>query len=191
MDLIEAHHSRREESMISPNESGWFACWTRSRAEKRVQQWMTTRSIESFLPLVARERQWVDRKKRVQFPLFPGYLFVRLPRFRLHEAVGSPGVVTVVGMNGVPHLVRDEEIESVKALVEVVNRTGILPSPADFLEDGDLVRVVEGPFAGLVGILVMGAGKPRVVVQLDAIRQAVRIELERSVLRPAIQPKKE
>src|SRR5687768_12224299 len=102
--------------MVSPNESGWFACWTRSRAEKRVQQWMDTHSIESFLPLVAKERQWADRKKHVQFPLFPGYLFVRLPRFRVHEVVSSPSVVTVVGMNGVPNVVRDDEIVSVKAL---------------------------------------------------------------------------
>ena len=171
--------------MIMRQDDGWFACWTRSRAEKRVKQWMDRHGMEAFLPIIERERQWADRKKRVQFPLFPGYLFVRVPWSRVPELVRMPSVVTVVGTNGVPCVIRDREIESVKTLVDGIGRTGILPSPADFLEDGDRVRVVEGPFAGLEGILLESAGQPRVIVQLTAIRQAVRIQLERSLLRPA------
>lgn len=174
--------------MVSLKESNWFACWTRSRAEKRVKEWMDQREIEAFLPLVQKERQWADRKKRVPFPLFPGYLFVRLPLWRIQEVVRTPSVVTIVGTNGRPCPVRGQEIESVRVLVEGVNRTGILPSPADFLENGDRVRVIEGPFEGMEGILLEGAGKPRVVVQLKAIRQAVRVELDRSFLRPVTAP---
>lgn len=163
----------------------WYACWTRSRAEKRVKAWLDTHRIEAFLPLVEKERQWADRKKRVPFPLFPGYLFVRVAAERVPEVVRAPSVVTIVGTEGRPSPIRGREIASVRALLEGVNRSGILPSPADFLEDGDWVRVIDGPFEGMEGILLEGAGRPRVVVQLSAIHQAVRVELERAVLRPA------
>ena len=60
----------------------WYACRTKARAEKKVAEVLERHSVECYLPLVERERQWADRTKRVQFPMFPGYVFAR---FRLDE----------------------------------------------------------------------------------------------------------
>jgi len=55
----------------------WYACRTRARAEKRAARLLSGNGVESYLPPIERQRQWADRKKRVAFPLFPGYVFAR------------------------------------------------------------------------------------------------------------------
>jgi len=142
------------------------------------------RSVESYLPLVARERQWADRVKRVHFPLFPGYVFARFDLSGLGEVLRTPGLTEVVGVEGRPAPVSEQELESVRALVEGIERTGLEPHASDYLIVGEDVEVVEGPFKGLRGTLVDERGASRVVVKLDAIRQALGVEMERRYLRP-------
>lgn len=163
----------------------WYACRTRSRAEKQVDRLFSGAGFESYLPLVELERQWADRKKRVAFPLFPGYVFARFRLGEMHEILKTPGVVTVVRVNGYPTPIREEELESVRRLVAGVNQTGVMPSPSDYLEEGQEVVVAEGPFKGMYGVLLEVKGKASVVVRLSAIRQAVRVTLDRRLVRPA------
>lgn len=163
----------------------WYACRTRSRAEKQVDRLFSAGGFESYLPLVELERQWADRKKRVAFPLFPGYVFARFRLVEMHEILKTPGVVTVVRVNGYPTPIREEELESVRRLVAGVNQTGVMPSPSDYLEEGEEVVVAEGPFKGMYGVLLEIKGRATVVVRLSAIRQAVRVTLDRRLVRPA------
>ncbi len=162
----------------------WYACRTRGRAEKKVDRYMAGAGIRSYLPLIERERQWADRKKRVMFPLFPGYVFARFKLAELYQVLRTPGLVTVVQMNGHPTPLRDEEVESVRALVDGVNRTGIPPAPSDYLAPGQAVVVIDGPFKGMRGTLLEIRGEARVVVRLSAIRLAVGVEMDRRFLRP-------
>ncbi|MFQ5680404.1 MAG: transcription termination/antitermination protein NusG, partial [Gemmatimonadota bacterium] len=157
--------------------SRWYACQTRARAEKQVELRLRGVGFESYLPLLLRERQWADRRKRVALPLFPGYVFARFPLTDLHAVLGTPGLATVVRLNGRPTPVREEEIASVRALVEGANATGVLPSPSDDLTPGQEVVVVGGPFEGMRGRLVEERGAARVVVRLAAVRQAVSVEM--------------
>ena len=85
----------------------WYACRTKSRAEKKVQHQLTRAGFEAYLPVKEEERQWADRKKTVAFPLFPGYLFARFRLTELHEVLGLSGVVSVLRPNGYPTPVRD------------------------------------------------------------------------------------
>lgn len=163
----------------------WFACCTRARAEKRVDRYLAGSGIEAYLPLIERERRWADRRKRVALPLFPGYIFARFRMTEMGDVFRAPGLVSVVRVAGYPTPVREEELESVRALVEGANRTGVEPQPSEWLVVGQRVRVVEGPFRGMRGTLVQGRGRGRVVVRLGAIRQAVGVEMDRRVLRPA------
>ena len=165
--------------------STWHACRTRGRAEKKVDRLLAGAGIESYLPLIVREREWADRRKRVAFPLFPGYIFARFKLTELYDVLRTPGLVTVVQLDGHPTPVRDEEIDSVRALVEGVNATGHLPTPGDYLLPGDEVEVVEGPFRGMRGVLLQERGDVRVVVRLASIRLAVGVEMNRQFLQPA------
>lgn len=166
----------------------WFAGRTRARAEKAVVRALEAAGFEAYLPLIERERQWADRVKRVLFPLFPGYVFLRAQAADLSAVRRLPGLVDVVSVEGRPSPVPEEELNSVRALVAGVNATGVLPSPSDFLEPGDPVEVVEGPFAGMKGVLIEERGSTRVSVKLTTIRQALAVELERSRLRPQTGP---
>jgi transcription antitermination factor NusG len=163
----------------------WYACRTKSSAEKKVQQRLSGAGFEAYLPVVEEKRQWADRKKTVAFPLFPGYLFARFCLTELHEVLGLPGVASVLRPNGYPTPVRDDDLASLRRFVEGVKETGALPSPCDFLERGRDVVVVSGPFEGMRGVMVEERGRARVVVRIGVLRQATSVQLDRVVLKLA------
>ena len=161
----------------------WYACRTRARAEKQVDRLLGRAGFETYLPLVERERQWADRKKKVEFPLFAGYTFVRFPTERFLDVVRTPGVVTVVGGRGEPTPVREEELESVRRFTQGIHDTGWTAEPAEWWEPGTPVLVAEGPFKGMRGLLLESRGRSRVAVRLSAMRLAVCVDLDRTSLR--------
>ncbi len=168
----------------------WFAGRTRSRAEKAVCRTLETAGVDCYLPLIPRERQWADRVKFVDLPLFPGYIFVRSDTDGLRSVLWVPGLAGIVQVNGRPSPIPAEDLESVRAVVEGVKKTGILPAPTSYLEvwPGQTVEVVEGPFAGVRGILNQSRGKTRVAVLLSAVRLAVLVELDLASLRTVASP---
>lgn len=163
----------------------WYACRTRPRAEKRAGQLLKLCGVESYVPLLERERQWSDRKKRVGFPLFPGYVFAQFSQAMVHDVLGTPGVVTIVRNDGHPAPVRSEELESIRVMIACVNAGNAPPEPAAFLESGQEVIVSDGPFSGIRGVLVEDRGRTRVVIRLSALRRALSVELPREILRAA------
>src|SRR5215831_6289312 len=92
-------HSEMPESFHKPR---WYAVHTNANHEKRVALLLEQRSVEHFLPLYESVRRWRDRKKRLQVPLFPGYLFVRLALQDRLQVLQVPSVVKLVGFNGQP-----------------------------------------------------------------------------------------
>ncbi len=161
----------------------WYACRTRARAEKRAARLLAGNGVESYLPVIEQLRQWSDRKKRVAFPLFPGYVFVRFDLRKTYEVLNTPGIVTIVRANGYPTPVRDEELESVRILVTGVNAGQGTPGPVETVTVGQEVIATEGVFAGMRGVLLEERGRTRVVVRLSVLCQAVSVELPRRVLR--------
>ena len=137
------------------------------------------------MPLYERTREWSDRKKRVEFPLFPGYVFSRFELTELVEVLTTPGLVDVVRVAGRPAPVKEEELDSVRALLRGAREAGVEPHPAQFLKPGQQVRVTSGPFCGVCGTLTQERGTSRVVVRLGTLRQAVAIEMDRRHLTPA------
>lgn len=83
-------------------EPRWYACYTRARSEKQVARLLSERRIESYLPLLPRLSQWTDRRKLVEFPMFPNYVFVRFTLRDMHAVLMTPGVSTIVRVNGYP-----------------------------------------------------------------------------------------
>jgi transcription antitermination factor NusG len=161
----------------------WFAFRTRARCEKQVVRLLTARGVEAEGAIAWVDRQWSDRVRRVGQPLFPGYVFARFPLPRLLDLLPTPGIVHLVRIQGEAAPLREEEIESVRALVRGISETGQLPVPEDFLEVGQEIEVIEGPFKGMTGLLLEQKGSRRVAVRLEALRQAVSVELPRSKVR--------
>ena len=131
----------------------WFVLYVKSRHEFVTSEELRKKNIETFLPSVKRWRQWADRKKLVDFPLFPGYLFVYVvpDSGELLSALKTRGAVTfVTGEPGHPSSVPQEEISSLKILVEKGEELDVYPN----LKEGDPVRIKKGPLRGAEGVLM-------------------------------------
>jgi transcriptional antiterminator NusG len=154
--------------------SRWYALRTRSRHEKRVREQLEARGIEPFLPLTDRLRQWKDRRKRVAFPLFPGYCFARFALSLRVAVLTTQGVVQILGNPDGPIPVPDAEIEAIRRLVE-----STLPyDPHPYLTEGMQVEVIRGPLAGLRGLLLRKGARARLVIGVTLIHQSASVELD-------------
>jgi len=157
----------------------WYAVWTRSRHERAVHEQLVERGIEAFLPTITRWSRWKDRKKQVAWPLFPGYCFARFdPQARL-GILKCTGVVSIVGFNGEPTPVPDEEIAGVRTLVE----TTLPYDPCPLIKTGMRVEVVHGPLKGVVGRLQRKGGHARLVLAVDLIGRAVSVQVDAADVR--------
>jgi transcription antitermination factor NusG len=162
----------------------WYAAYVRSRHESRVALHLVDRQIECFLPQYTEERKWSDRKVESKFPLFPGYLFVRLRRTleTLLRVVEVPGVITIVGRGSSPEALEDAEIEVLKMATQKQHD----PRPHKLVDYavGDRVVITQGPLAGSAGILIREKNKSRVVLQLDLIQKAMSVEVDMDAITP-------
>jgi transcription antitermination factor NusG len=165
-------------------EPHWFACYTRGRAEKQVERQLQRRGIESFLPLIPRKRQWKDRLKLVDWPLFPSYVFGRFALSDLHAVLTTPGVATVVRTRGYPTPVLETELENVRLFAARLSESGQEAGPPVAFERGQPVRVVSGPFQGVEGVVVEQRNRRRVLVGLHAIGQGLEINVKTELLEP-------
>lgn len=152
----------------------WFAIWTRSRHERAVCEQLDRRQVEAFLPTITKWSRWKDRRKRVEWPLFPGYCFARFdPRERL-PVLQTPGLVRIVSQFGEPAPIPDHEIEGIRLLVE----SDLAYDPCPLIREGSVVEVTHGPLRGVIGRLVRKQERARLVLSVDLIGQAVSVEVD-------------
>ncbi|MDZ7612594.1 MAG: UpxY family transcription antiterminator [Flavobacteriaceae bacterium] len=149
----------------------WYAVFTKPRAEKKVVERLEENSIEVFLPLVKTSRQWSDRKKYVQLPLIPSYVFVHMIEKDLNKVLPFPGTVAVLKHLGKPAKVKQSEIDNLKILSDNADASDII-SVVKKVGKGDAVMVSKGSFAGLIGVCIKEGNKHRVVVQIDSLAAA-------------------
>lgn len=172
---MRAHPSRVEAgnafgAWMSPR---WYVLRTRSRHEKLVRAQLAERRIQAFLPLYERWSRWKDRRKRIAFPLFPGYCFARFRFAEKLRVLNCVGVVELVGPGGQPEAVPDAEIEAIERLAA----TTLVYDPHPFLEHGMEVEVVRGPLVGVRGTLLRKDRVSKLVLSVRLIRQAAVVEI--------------
>jgi transcription antitermination factor NusG len=155
-------------------EQRWYAAYTSANHEKRVGVQLGQRSVEHFLPLYESVRRWKDRRMKLQLPLFPGYVFVRLALRDRLRVLQVPGVARLVGFNGLPCALPDSEIEALKTGLA----SGVRAEPHPFPTIGRHVRVKAGPLAGLQGIVVRRKNRLRLIISLGLIHRAAAVEVE-------------
>lgn len=154
----------------------WYAIRTRSRHEKVAARELELQGIAVFLPLIGSIRQWSDRRTKVEMPLFPGYAFVRLgylspDRVRV---LRTTGVVSFVGQNPAGTWIPDEQIESIRTILE----RGVPVKEHPFLNVGQRVRVRNGSLSGVEGILVAVKGARTLVISVEPIQRSLSISLD-------------
>jgi transcription antitermination factor NusG len=151
----------------------WYALYTCSRHEKLVHLQLTAKAIEAYLPLYTSLRRWNDRTALVELPLFPGYLFVRIPLSARLRVLTVPGTVRLVGFNGTLASLAEDEIQSIKTAVALQ-----IAEPCPYLAEGKRIRITNGPLKGLEGIVTRRKGKLRAVVSVHSIMQSFSVEVD-------------
>jgi len=153
----------------------WFAIWTRSRHEVAVREQLERKRIDAFLPTIPRWSRWKDRKKKIDWPLFPGYCFARFDLEDTLPVLKCSGVVNIVSFEGKPAPIPEWELDSIRVLVA----SDLQYDPCPLIHEGMLVEVVHGPLKGVVGRLMRkDAPKARLVLSVDLIGQAVSVEVD-------------
>ncbi|HRJ30871.1 MAG TPA: UpxY family transcription antiterminator [Cyclobacteriaceae bacterium] len=161
-------------------EKNWYVFYTKSRHEKKVRDLLQRRGFEVFLPMQKVMRQWSDRKKKVEVPLFNSYIFVlTVPPF-VQDVLQVPGVAWAIRHNGKPAILRDKEYKTIQRFLETGLSIEILPA-AD-VEEGDWVKVMDGSLKGAVG-QVASKNPGRFMVLLEAIGQVMRVEIAPELLK--------
>ncbi len=164
-----------------PNsEPQWYAAYTCANHEKRVAEQLRERSVEHYLAVYEAVRRWKDRRMRLQLPLFPGYVFVRLaPRDRLN-VLQVRSVVRLVGFGGLPAALPEQEIEALRNGLSA----GLPAHPHPYLTAGRRVRIRNGPLAGAEGILLRRKGSFRVALSVDLIMRSIAVEIDAADVMP-------
>jgi len=162
----------------SQTDSQWFAVWTRSRQEKSSAAILEAIGIPHYLPLKSEVRQWSDRRQTVTVPLFTGYLFVRMnsARDRRLEVLKTPGIAGFVGNQTGPLPVPDQQIEDIRTVLETRVECNVFP----LLNEGDCVRVVRGPLAGVEGKLVRTNSSIRLSISIEMIHKSLLVSVSRN-----------
>ena len=151
----------------------WFVIYTKSRNEKKVAELLQKNGVEVFCPLVKLKKNWSDRTKIVETPLFNSYVFVNLSEKDRNVVFKVPGVIRYVFWLKKPAVARDSEIESLKA---VLNDTMDSFSIENY-QIGDTVKISEGVFKGLDGVIEKQSNNKLHVI-LENV--GIKITLQRS-----------
>ncbi len=175
-----ASHPGHSETLQSFHELLWYAAYTSANHEKRVAEQLGVRSVEHFLPVYESLRHWKDRRMKLQLPLFPGYVFVRLALRDRLQVLQVPGVAKLVGFNGMPTALPQGEIEALRTSLG----SGVRAEPHPYLRVGRRIRIKSGSLAGLEGVLLRRKNSTRFVISLDLIMRSVAVEIEGCEVEP-------
>lgn len=157
----------------------WFVLFVRSNQEKRIAQRLAECEVEYFLPCYRSLRQWKDRRVTLEMPLFPGYVFVKLPFLERSRVLTLPNVVSLVGQKNSPSVVSEDEINWIKTGISHGNA---MPHPV--LAIGQRVRIIAGALSGIEGVLVRHHNGVRVVICLDSISRSFMVEVDLAAIEP-------
>src|SRR6478752_5175489 len=163
-------------------EKKWYALYTKPRWEKKIDTVLVRKGIESWCPLQKIERQWSDRKKIIEDPLFKSYVFVRIDNTERTKVLMTDGVLNFVYYLGKPAVIKDEEVAIIKRYLSEKDASILILSQEGFKEETK-IKVNHGVFMGNEGTVLRG-GKKKVYVKLESLGQVMVVEFPAEYLSP-------
>jgi len=152
----------------------WYALDVQPRFEKVVSQSLQAQGLETFLPLYLRRTRSSDCEKKIQLPLFPGYVFCKV-NLSKELALPTPGLNSLAGSGNEPVSIRQSELDN----IHMVLRSGTYCEPWPFVQTGELVEVEHGTLAGLRGFAVTVGNQERLVISLNLIQRSMCVKISR------------
>ncbi|MGV8095727.1 MAG: UpxY family transcription antiterminator [Mangrovibacterium sp.] len=153
----------------------WHAVYTRSRTEKKAYRELLLKGIESYLPLKTVRRRWGKQSRVIEEPLIRGYVFVRVSYREYYEALFTSGVLRYVCFEGKPAVITDDQVESLKRLME--NKENDIQVTSEKIRKGDNIKVVSGPLKNFHAEVVDMRGKYRILLRLENLGCCVHVEI--------------
>ena len=156
-----------------PSNHQWYVAYTYPQAERKVDRKLNEIGMTTFLPLQRVVRQWSDRKKKMDVPLFPNYIFVCTSPQKRFDVFKVKEVVKLVSFGGQPATVADATIDS----LERMQAGDIDVTSKEFYEEGTAVKIEHGQFAGAEGVVARRSGKQRLVVYVKVLNTYVSVDM--------------
>ena len=158
----------------------WIAIYTKSRHEKVVIQELENKNIEAYCPIFKERRQWSDRKRWVEFPLFRSYVFAKIELKNSIYILQAMGVHHIIKFQGNISIIPNEIIQNIKNMIG----GGFRVEQVEYFVKGDEVIVVEGALKGMEGIVVKIKNENKLVLKVAAIQQAIAVQIHSGYLKP-------
>ena len=163
-------------------EKKWYALYTKPRWEKKIDSVLIRKGVESWCPLQKIERQWSDRKKIIEDPLFKSYVFVRIDSLEKTKVLMTDGVLNFVHYLGKPAVIKDEEVDNIKRYLAEKDASIFIISQDGFQPDTK-IRVNHGVFMDNEGTVIRG-GRKKEYVKLESLGQIMVVEFPAEFLSP-------
>jgi len=155
--------------------------YTKSRQEKKTRDQLLKNGFEVYLPLQKVMRQWSDRKKKVEVPLFNSYIFVLEEEDKIPLILQTPGVAWNIRFNNKPATLQDQELKTIERFI--TSGYHLESKQLDKLETGDAVEIIDGPLKGMLGYLTKTTEGDKFSVWLESIGQTMLVRIDPAVLR--------
>jgi transcription antitermination factor NusG len=157
------------------SDKAWFALYTKPRAEYKAAKQLEEIQVSYYLPTVTRIKQWSDRKKKVTEPILNGYIFIFADERERILSLERPSIVRCIFDNGRPAKIPEWQINSLKRMLsqeaEFFLKEGLIP--------GAKVKIKNGPFEGVTGVIVEADNGHDIAVSIDLLNRSVVAHLPR------------
>jgi transcription antitermination factor NusG len=156
---------------MNPNllEPKWYVVYTRPKSERKVAASIAEMGIESYLPTHKVVRQWSDRKKKMDVPLFSNYVFVKVDDIKRRLLFSINELLKFVSIEGKPVVIRENEILTIK---KILSGDFVDISTEEYFQKGMKVRIAHGQFAGLEGLIIEKCNKSRLMIRIEVLMKA-------------------
>lgn len=177
MDFLSNAHNNMNTGFNSPQ---WYVVYTRPKAEKKVVSSITELGIESYLPTCKVVRQWSDRKKSLEVPLFPNYVFVKIDHVKRGSLYSIKNLVRFISIENKPVVVEEKVI----AVIKRVLSGDVDVFAEDYFQEGMRVKIKWGPFAGLEGIVDKRNSASKLIIKIDGLMKAFSFNVSAHLVEP-------
>jgi transcription antitermination factor NusG len=158
----------------------WYALTVKHQHERPIEAALAHKGFEAFAPMYRSRRQWSDRTKEIDLPLFAGYVFCRFPHQAKARVLNTPAIWRMVEFGGRPAAVPDADIEAIRTIVN--SRLPVRPWP--HLKPGDRVRVEHGPLRGVEGVLLKEKDAVELIVSVELLQRSIAVRIEATSVVP-------
>ncbi|WP_264553415.1 UpxY family transcription antiterminator [Flavobacterium sp. N2038] len=150
----------------------WYVIYTKPKWEKKVAEKLNQVGIECYCPLITQVKQWSDRKKKVEVPLFNSYVFVHLNDTDRNSVFQVSGVIRYLFWLGKPAIVKDEEISVIKNSLSSPNISDVTVAT---IQVGDKIKLETGVFSNQEAI-VQEVSKTHYILILESLGCVLKIK---------------